>query len=96
MTHKVAKRLSTVCKNFPAIFFRAVPRVARAILMLDFSSSGYNVECLPKLVYNSVDGIDGDDMKCDEQTTNSMVQVMDGFEGRTAAIERNLLDVWSV
>jgi hypothetical protein len=60
------------------------------------SRTGYNVEYFPRLLYNLVDGINGDDMKYEERATDSMFQVMDGFEGRAAALERNLLEVWSV
>jgi hypothetical protein len=60
------------------------------------SRTGYNVEYFPKLLYNLVDGINRDDMKYEERATDSMVQVMDGFEGRAAALERNLLEAWSV
>ena len=54
------------------------------------------MEYFPKLLYNSVDGTNGDDMKYEERAADSMVQVMDGFEGRAAALERNMLEVWSV
>jgi hypothetical protein len=60
------------------------------------SRTGYNVEYFPKLLYNFVDGINRGDMKYEERATDSMIQVMDGFEGRAAALERNLLEVWSV
>lgn len=50
----------------------------------------------PKLLYNFVDVINRDDMKYEERATDSMIQIMDGFEGRAAALERNLLEVWSV
>ena len=54
------------------------------------------MEYFPRLLYNLVDGINGDDMKYEERATDSMIQVADGFEGRAAALERNLLEVWSV
>jgi hypothetical protein len=54
------------------------------------------VEYFPKLLYNCVDGMNGDDMKYEERATDSKIQAVDGFEGRAAALERNLLEVWSV
>jgi len=54
------------------------------------------VEYFPKLLYNSVDGMNGDDIKYEERATNSMIQIMDVFEGRAAAFERNLLEVRSL
>ena len=54
------------------------------------------MEYFPKLLYNFVDGTNGDDMKYEQRASDSMIQVMDGFEGRAAALERNLLEVWSV
>jgi acetoin utilization deacetylase AcuC-like enzyme len=57
---------------------------------------GYNVEYFPKLLYNFIDGINGADMKYEERSTDSMIQVMDEFEGRAAVLEQNLLKIWKV
>ncbi len=57
---------------------------------------GYNVEYFPKLVQNFVDGVNGDAIKYEERATDSMIQVMDEFEGRAAALEKNLLEIWDL
>ena len=53
------------------------------------------MEYFPELLYNSVDRLSEDDMKYEQRAADPMVQVIDGFEGRTAALERNLLEVRS-
>ena len=85
----------------PPALWGYLPSILAYLLSADYrfellGRAGYNVEYFPRLLYNSVDGINEDDMTYEERATDSIVQVMDGFEGRTAAIERNLLDVWSV
>jgi len=40
------------------------------------------VEYFPKLLYNCVDGINGDDMKYEQRAADSKVQAVNGFEGR--------------
>ena len=53
------------------------------------------MEYFPELLYNSVDRLNEDDMKYEQRAADPMVQVIDGSEGRTAALERNLLEVRS-
>jgi acetoin utilization deacetylase AcuC-like enzyme len=57
---------------------------------------GYNVEYFPKLLHNFIDGVNGAEMKYEEQSTESTKQVINEFEARAAALEKNLLEVWKV
>ncbi len=57
---------------------------------------GYNVEVFPKCLFNFLDGINGNDMKYSERSTDSMIQTVDEFEGRMALTEQKLRKFWKL
>jgi acetoin utilization deacetylase AcuC-like enzyme len=57
---------------------------------------GYNVEFLPKCVFNFIDGINNKSIRFKEKSTDSMIQTINEAELRTNKIEKNLSEFWSV
>jgi len=57
---------------------------------------GYNVETLPRCVYNFLDGINGASPRYSEEPTDSRIQVIDEFDARVTQLERNLREVWKI
>jgi acetoin utilization deacetylase AcuC-like enzyme len=55
---------------------------------------GYNVEVLPRCVYNFLDGINGDKMKFTEKETGSSIQTYDEYEGRKSLLQYHLSKYW--
>jgi acetoin utilization deacetylase AcuC-like enzyme len=55
---------------------------------------GYNVEVLPKCVYNFTAGINGEDMPYTEQETTSFRSVWEEYELRINSVMANLKDWW--
>jgi len=55
---------------------------------------GYNLEFLPKCVYNFVDGINGNKAKYKEQITDSRIIALDEFNNRIDELENNLKPYW--
>jgi len=57
---------------------------------------GYNIEVFPKCVYNFIDGINKDNIRFKEQTTNSGIEVMNEYKSRTNQLEKNLSEFWKL
>ncbi len=57
---------------------------------------GYNIENLPKCIYNFIDGINEKDIRFKERTTDSRMIAMDEYEGRMIQLEKNLRDYWKI
>lgn len=55
---------------------------------------GYNVEVLPRCVYNFLDGINGNKMKFKEQETSSTIQTYYEYEGRKSLLQYHLSKYW--
>ena len=55
---------------------------------------GYNIEVFPKCLYNFLDGINGEEMKFSERSTDSMIQTFYEFEGRKAMALQHLRKYW--
>jgi len=55
---------------------------------------GYNVEVFSKCLYNFIDGINGESMSFNEQTTDSRIIAIDEYEARAYQVEKNLSEFW--
>jgi acetoin utilization deacetylase AcuC-like enzyme len=55
---------------------------------------GYNVEVLPRCIYNFLDGINGDKMKFSEKETSSTIQTYYEYEGRKSFLQYHLSKYW--
>ena len=55
---------------------------------------GYNIEIFPKCLHNFIDGINGNEMKFSERSTDSMIQTFYEFEGRKAMALQHLRKYW--
>jgi len=55
---------------------------------------GYNIELLPKCLYNFLDGINNEEMKHSERNTDSMIQTFYEYEGRKALTIQLLKKYW--
>ena len=55
---------------------------------------GYNIEIFPKCLFNFMDGINGNEMKFSERSTDSMIQTFYEFEGRKAMALQHLKKYW--
>jgi len=55
---------------------------------------GYNIELLPKCLYNFLDGINDKEMKYSETPTDSMIQTFYEYEGRKALTVQLLKKHW--
>ena len=55
---------------------------------------GYNIELLPKCLYNFLDGINNNEMQHEERITDSMIQTFYEYEGRKALTVQLLKKHW--
>ena len=55
---------------------------------------GYNVEMLPRCIYNFLDGINGKKMKFKENETDSSIQTYYEYEGRKSLLQYHLSKYW--
>ena len=55
---------------------------------------GYNVEILPRCIYNFLDGINGNKMKFHENETESSIQTHYEYEGRKSILQYHLSKYW--
>ncbi|RLC53630.1 MAG: histone deacetylase family protein, partial [Candidatus Cloacimonadota bacterium] len=55
---------------------------------------GYNIELLPKCLYNFLDGINNNEMQHEEIITDSMIQTFYEYEGRKALTVQLLKKHW--
>ena len=55
---------------------------------------GYNVEVLPRCIYNFLDGINGAKMKFSEKETGSSIQTYYEYEGRKSLLQYHLSKYW--
>ncbi|MBU0472466.1 MAG: histone deacetylase family protein [Nanoarchaeota archaeon] len=57
---------------------------------------GYNIDILPKCVYNFLDGINGKKQRFKEAKTDSKFITIQEFQGRMALLEHNLSKYWNL
>lgn len=57
---------------------------------------GYNVELLPKCLFNFLAGINAENKPFNEEATDSRIQVMDEAQARMAKLERTLKPYWKI
>lgn len=57
---------------------------------------GYNIEMLPKCLYNFLNGINGKDIYFKERSTDSRIIAIDEFDARMFMLEKNLKEFWKI
>ena len=57
---------------------------------------GYNVQFFPRCLFNFIDGINGEEMRFKEQTTDSRIIAIDEFELRMYELEKALSPYWNL
>lgn len=57
---------------------------------------GYNIEVLPKCIFNFIDGINNRKIRFKEQITNSSIEVMNEYRLRINQLEKNLSEFWKI
>jgi len=57
---------------------------------------GYNVEVFPKCLFNFIDGVNGKEMRFQEQATDSRMVAHQEFEDRAYRLRKNLSKFWKV
>ena len=57
---------------------------------------GYNVEVFPKCLFNFIDGVNNDEIKFKERSTDSTIQARYEFEARASRLEKNLSEFWKL
>ena len=57
---------------------------------------GYNVEELPKCIYNFIDGINGDDQEYSEKHTESDIKTWSEYEPRIDQLLTNMKQYWNI
>ncbi len=55
---------------------------------------GYNIEMLPKCLYNFINGVNDKGIYFKEQTTDSRIIAIDEYESRAYMLEKNLSEFW--
>jgi len=57
---------------------------------------GYNLDYLPRCLYNFVNGVNDDNIFFEEEPTDSPIQVVDEFNVRINKLKKNLSQFWKV
>ena len=57
---------------------------------------GYNVQVFPKCLFNFIAGINGEEMRFKEQTTDSRIIAIDEFELRMYELDKTLSPFWTL
>ncbi|MBN2101837.1 MAG: histone deacetylase family protein [Candidatus Aenigmarchaeota archaeon] len=57
---------------------------------------GYNIEMLPKCLFNFMNGINDKKIYYNEQATDSRIIAIDEFQARMSAVEKNLSEYWKI
>ncbi len=57
---------------------------------------GYNIEILPKCLYNFINGINDKQIYYKEQATDSRIIAIDEFQSRMSLVEKNISEYWKL